>query len=193
MLAAFAHAVLITARDRPLCFKKNGVPAGSAIHATYVVSGEGEDNIMVSLYQAGRLVTVSPSHREGQLSHTVEGFADFALCVQSTDHFKKKVDIHFAFDEKSSSERKKGANYATDEHVTETIIDVQKILTHLLQVLRNQQTQSERLMLHEGLLGAMSRCIVQTGVIKICIVVAIFITQLYVISSMFNKKKHVQV
>lgn len=183
VLLSVAHALYFTLPGyQQLCFGLT-VGKGGSFHGTYVVSGQGERNVLVRVVAPGGIVqfTGPPRTSEGSFDLTSAEGGTHDLCFRVADSTQKTIAFEY-----STTEIK-------EELATETELDPLQGSINLMakfmdKVYRNIHYFERREVVHRDLTERTCDRVLWSALVKMFVLAIITCLQVYVLRGFFESK-----
>eukprot|EP01017_Pseudomicrothorax_dubius_P031010 TRINITY_DN3914_c0_g1_i1.p1 TRINITY_DN3914_c0_g1~~TRINITY_DN3914_c0_g1_i1.p1 ORF type:complete len:205 (-),score=45.60 TRINITY_DN3914_c0_g1_i1:180-794(-) len=186
LFAVFAatSALQITLQDqRKRCLRRK-IKEGETLTGQVVLSGLEEDRIRFYIEDFyGSMVYHSDNKRDFSVKYTAPREGEYKICFHSYDYFHKIVSFDFRIGEK--------AGHVEPEVVNEAGNLVKEAYQKMQYVLRNQGFQHAREQAHRKVMYEAEDYIKWCGGVKLVIILGVFGVQLFVLTSLFSRKKNI--
>ena len=185
-LAALARSISFTLEGaEPRCFNQL-VDEGKDLSGAYVISGINDLEVVTTVVDShGQAVyTSQPGTREGKFDSKADARGFYRLCFQTNDGSSKSISFEFYIQEGLQEE-----NVATQEELNPLRSSLRKLSRNLDTVYRNIQFYERRERTHRDLAEITCDRVMLSAIIKMIVLVAISLAQIYMLRIFFNNKR----
>jgi len=165
------------------------VEKDSNFNGDYVISGFNEQKVNAMIYSPGnKVVYSSVNKREGKWNFNALENGEYRVCFRTQDAKQKFVSFNLHTEEDNKEEQKGGL---TTENIDVIRKDMQGALTKMRRILQNQGFQKAREGIHTKNSAILLSRIHYSAIFKIVVLVAFACGQLFILTSLFKKRKAV--
>lgn len=167
------------------CFSVN-LSRGAEIWGAYVVSGEGDQNVLTRVTGPdGRVHYQSkPKTREGSFELNPEPAGEYRLCFQAKDKNAKTISFEFSSQDKPADDK-----LATEEEINPFKETLRQLSRNLDSIYRNIHFYERREKIHRDLAERTCDRVLWTAMGKILVLCVISFTQIFMLRRFFESKK----
>lgn len=162
------------------CFKEY-VVQDQEFWSNYVISGKGDQNVLVQVFSPDKVVLYksSPKSRQGTFNYVATQSGYYELCFSLLDKQPKTVSINF------SSEVQE--DWATEGEIEPLRNNLKHLSRNLDTVFRNINFYERREKIHRDLTERTCDRVLWSGVFKILVLCGISFTQVIMLTKFFAK------
>ena len=165
------------------CFKLD-VKLGTQIRLGFMISGQGDQNVITRLYDPKEKVLYqSPrGHRHGSFETTGEVEGSYKLCFRAMDRPQKVVGFEFSEEEEKQA-------FATEDELEPLSQGLRKVSRKLDIVYRNLEFYVRKEKTYRDLSELACDKLLWCAVFKILVLVVVTGFQMYFLTGFFNNKQ----